>query len=111
MTFLYLNSNQMGHGDSTLGKKLLEKFLAKLAESDVKIDLIGCLNAGIELTTKGSTVLPSLKTLEDKGARIATCGTCLDYHNKRDQLAIGEEGNMEDTVHIMALADKVIRPC
>ena len=111
MTFLYLNSNQMGQGDATLGQKLLEKFLAKLADSDITIDLIGCVNGGIELTTEGSTVLSSLKTLVEKGAHIATCGTCLDYHNKRDKLLIGEEGNMEDTVHIMAIADRVIHPC
>lgn len=111
MTFLYLNSDQMGQGDAELGKKLLDLFLQKLAESDVQIDLIGCVNNGINLTTTGSTVLDSLQKLQDQGARIATCGTCLDFHKKRDDLLIGEIGSMDGTVQVMATADKIIRPC
>ncbi len=111
MTFLYLNSNTMGSGEPELGKKLLKAFLKKLAESDHKIDFIGCVNSGIQLTIEGSEVFDSLKLLESKGAKIATCGTCLDYHEVRDDLLIGSVGNMEDTVNIMLTADKVIKPC
>lgn len=110
MTFLYLNSDKMGHGDPELGKKLMKIFLSELAKSNVKINLVGCVNSGINLTTKGSEVLSSLQELEKKGARIATCGTCLDFHNKRDDLLIGEVGSMDQTVQVMSMADKVIRP-
>lgn len=110
MTFLYLNSDKMGQGDQELGKKLLKSFLSTLAESDVAIDLVGCVNSGINLTTEGSEVLDSLKLLESKGAKIATCGTCLDFHGKRDKLQIGQIGAMKDTVAIMSQATKVIRP-
>jgi len=111
MTFLYLNSDTMGQGNPELGKKLLLTFLQKLADSDTCIDVIGCVNDGIKLTTNGSAVLDSLKKLQERGARIATCGTCLDFHGKRDDLLIGEVGSMEGTVQIMAMADRVIRPC
>jgi selenium metabolism protein YedF len=111
MTFLYLNSNTMGQGDDQLGKKLLITFLEKLADSDIQVDVIGCVNSGIELTTTGSTVLDSLEKLAQRGAQIATCGTCLDFHQKREQLLIGDIGSMEQTVQIMAMADQVIRPC
>ena len=111
MTFLYLSANTMGSGDDTLGQKLLLSFLQKLAESDEKVDVIGCANSGILLTTAGSDALPALEKLADKGARIATCGTCLDHHGMRDKLAIGQVGTMEQTVAIMTLADKVIHPC
>lgn len=110
MTFLYLNSDKMGQGDPLLGKKLMSIFLGELAKSDAKIDLIGCVNSGINLTTKGSEVLASLKELEKQGANIATCGTCLDFHNKRGDLLIGEIGNMSQTIQIMSQADKIIRP-
>ncbi len=110
MTFLYLNSDKMGQGDPSLGKKLLGIFLDELTNSDIKIDLIGCVNSGINLTTKGSEVLSSFRELERKGAKIATCGTCLDFHNKREDLLIGKIGSMDQTVRIMAKADKVIRP-
>jgi selenium metabolism protein YedF len=110
MTFLYLNSDQMGSGDSMLGKKLLKSFLSELAKSDIQIDLIGCVNGAIHLTIESSEVLPSLQALQQKGARIATCGTCLDFHNMRHRVVIGEIGTMDQTVQIMATADRVIRP-
>jgi len=110
MTFLYLSSSQMGAGDPVLGKKLLKSFLEKLAESGEKVDLIGCVNSGIDLTTTGSEVLDILKKFEQRGARIATCGTCLDYHDKRDKLQIGEVGTMDQTIQVMIQADKIIRP-
>jgi selenium metabolism protein YedF len=109
MVFLYLNSDQMGKGDEDLGRILLEKYLEKLANSDENIDLIGCVNSGINLTTKGSQVIDSLKRLEKKGTRIASCGTCLDHYNKRNELLIGEIGSMDQTVQIMAQATKIIQ--
>ena len=53
MTFLYLKSNQMGNGtDAALGEKLLTLFLEKLAAQEAPIDLIGCVNSAVYLTTR-----------------------------------------------------------
>ena len=111
MTFLYLNSDQMGSGDVVLGKKLLKSFLHEIAKSDTVIDVIGFVNSAVNLTTEGSEVMDSLKVLEAKGAQIASCGTCLDHFELRDKLLIGQIGTMDMSVAIMASADKVIRPC
>ena len=111
MIFLYLNSDKMGEGDPQLGKKLMRSFLSELATSGQTVDFIGCVNSGINLTTSGSEVLDSLKILQENGATIATCGTCLDFYNKRDALAIGVIGTMDKTVALMLNADKIIRPC
>lgn len=111
MTFLFLNSDRMGGGDDELGRRLLVLFLQKLAASDTRVDLVGCVNGAVFLTTEGSPVLESLRALEAKGARIATCGTCLDHHGLRDDLAIGEVGSMGDTVGVFATAERVIAPC
>ncbi len=110
MTFLYLNSEKMGDGEPELGKQLLKSFLHELAVSGTQIDLIGCVNSAINLTTEGSEVLDILKSFEERGARIATCGTCLEHYDRRDKLLIGEVGSMEMTVEVMATADKIIRP-
>ncbi len=110
MTMLYLNSDQMGSGDPELGKKLLRIFLEKLAASEVQVDLVGCVNSGIYLTSEGSEVLGSLQKLAERGARIATCGTCLDHLQLREKLQIGEVGTMDQTVQIMATVDRIIRP-
>lgn len=110
MTLLYLNSDQMGMGEPALGRKLLSLFLEKLALSDVRVDLVGCVNSGVLLTTEGSPVIDSLRRFEAKGARIATCGTCLDHLGLREKLLVGEVGTMDMTVQAMATADRVIRP-
>ena len=110
MTFLYLPSNTMGHGDDVLGKKLLVSFLRSLAASEVKVDAVGCVNSGVFLTTEDGESLDALRALEAKGARIASCGTCLDYHGRRDALRVGAVGAMPQTIEIMASADRVIRP-
>ncbi|MBU0693023.1 sulfurtransferase-like selenium metabolism protein YedF [bacterium] len=110
MTFLYLASDKMGEGDPELGRKLMKSFLSELAKSDQRVDVIGCANSGILLTTEGSEVIESLKKLEERGVRIATCGTCLDHMKRRDKLLIGEVGTMDMTVQIMTTADKIIRP-
>jgi intracellular sulfur oxidation DsrE/DsrF family protein len=110
MTFLYLCSDQLGIGEPELGHKLLEMYLDKLAHSDVEIDVVGCVNAGVFLTTEGSRVIDSLRMLEKKGARIASCGTRLDHYDIRDKLLIGQVGTMDQTVQIMAAANKIIRP-
>lgn len=111
MTFLYLNSDRMGNGDDVLGRKLLRLFLEKLAASEVKVDFVGCVNHGVLLTTKGSEVLDSLRALEQRGARIASCGTCLDHFGLRDALEIGVVGGMPQTVELFATADRIIAPC
>ena len=111
MTFLYLNADAMGRGNKKLGRKLLVTFLEKLAASDVQIDLVGCVNGAVRLTTRPGPALESLEALAAKGARIATCSTCLDHLGLRDKLRIGEVGTMDDTVRVMAMAERVIRPC
>ena len=111
MNFLYLNSNTMGSGDRDLGKKLLVSFLTNLAESGTPVHVIGCVNDGVKLTTREGPALDALKKLEASGARIATCGTCLDYHGLRNDLRIGEVGSMKQTIEIMTAADRMINPC
>jgi len=110
MTFLYLNSDKMGEGDPVLGKKLMKIFLQTLLENGEKIDMIGCVNSAINLTTEGSEVIDTLKEFEKKGARIATCGTCLDFHKLREKVIVGEVGTMKTAVEVMVKADKIIRP-
>ncbi len=110
MTFLFLSSDQMGTGDPELGRKLLKSFLAALAAGETRVDVVGCANSGVFLTTEGSEVLESLQALEAKGARIASCGVCLEHYGRGDKLLIGEVGNTEMSVQVMTTADRVIQP-
>ena len=76
MNFLYLNSDKMGEGDPELGRKLLLVFLEKLAASDVTIDVVGCVNNGIFLTTApDSPALASLRQLVGALSPFAMAGS------------------------------------
>jgi hypothetical protein len=47
---------------------------------------------------------------EELGSEILSCGTCLDYYERRDKLAVGVPTNMRATVDAMLSYDKVLRP-
>ncbi len=112
MTFLYLNSDRMGSGpDDELGRRLLVLFLRKLTESGAAVDMVGCANGAVLLTTQEGPALGILKSLKARGARIASCSTCLEHLGLRDSLLVGEAGNMDDMVQLVATADRVISPC
>ena len=51
-------------------------------------------NGGATITTEGSPSLDDLKNMEAQGVEILTCGTCLDYYNLKDKLAVGSVTNM-----------------
>lgn len=110
MTLLYLNSDRMGHGDDALGRTLMAAFLEKLLDSGTPVHAVACVNSGVHLTTDGSVVVELLHVLEARGARIASCATCLDHYDLRDSLVVGEVGSMPQTVEALATADRVIQP-
>ena len=67
-------------------------------------------NGGATLTTEESDSLEDLKSLEAQGVEILTCGTCLDYYDLKEKLAVGSVTNMYSIVEIMAKANRIIRP-
>ncbi|HDQ16359.1 MAG TPA: hypothetical protein ENN45_04805 [Bacteroidetes bacterium] len=65
-------------------------------------------NSGIELTLKNSPVIESLQKIENMGIEILVCGTCLDYFQKKFELAVGRISNMYDILDTMTKAGKVV---
>ena len=107
-TVYFLTAEELGRGDSALGRTLMKSFLYALGESD---EHGGCLlfaHAGAKLTCQGSEVLPSLERLLAKGFTIMTCGLCLDYYALKDKLAIGEVTNMYAIIETLQQAAKVV---
>ena len=84
----------LGHGSDELGKILIRSFFTALLEVDPKPKTLLFLNGGVKLTVQGSMVLPSLQKLEQQGVSVLSCGTCLDYYNLKEQLAVGSVTNM-----------------
>ncbi|WP_373897221.1 sulfurtransferase-like selenium metabolism protein YedF [Haloimpatiens sp. FM7315] len=102
-------NNKLGHGDDELSSVLIKSYMFALSEAGViPTDLI-FVNSGVKLTVEDSEVLDSLKKLQEKGVKIQVCGTCLDFYNLKDKLAIGEISNMYSIVETMNTSDKVIK--
>jgi len=102
-------SDRLGEGPEELGRILIASFLKSLAATPENPAALLFINNGVRLTTEGSDNLETIREIEEQGADILTCGTCLDYHGLRDRLQIGEAGNMMETVDRLQRATSVIR--
>ena len=109
-TVVSVGSDRMGDGSDELGHILMKSFLFAVTQLDELPDKMLFYNGGAKLTVEGSECLEDLKTLEEQGVEILTCGTCLDYHGIKDKLAVGGVTNMYSIVEILQSAVNVIRP-
>ncbi len=109
-TIVVVASDRMGSGNDELGKVLIKGFIYAVTQLDNLPKKMLFYNGGATLTTEGSDSLEDLKSLEAQGVEILTCGTCLDYYQLKDKLAVGSVTNMYSIVESMAEAGKIIKP-
>jgi len=109
-TVVVLSSDAMGVGDDTLGRALMKGFVYALTQLDEAPATVLLYNGGAKLSVEGAETVEDLKTLEEGGAEILTCGTCLNHYGLTEQLAVGSVTNMYVIAETMAKAGKVIRP-
>ncbi|MGI5911466.1 MAG: sulfurtransferase-like selenium metabolism protein YedF [Syntrophomonadaceae bacterium] len=105
---IMVRSNLFGQGESELGQLLMKNFLYSLNEIGTSISYIIFMNSGIFLALEGSPVLDNLRVLEQKGTEILSCGTCLDYYQAKNKLAIGSITNMYTALEILTTAGRSI---
>ncbi|MBM3437181.1 MAG: sulfurtransferase-like selenium metabolism protein YedF, partial [Bacteroidetes bacterium] len=100
--------DRIGEGDHELGLVLAGSLLNTIREYDILPKKIIFLNSGINLVLKGAPALVHLAELEKRGVEIITCGTCLNYFDKTDQLAVGRITNMYEILDSMVKAGRVV---
>lgn len=105
---LVVTSQEIGKGDEDLGRKLMYSYIFSLSEGDALPSHILFLNQGVKLVTEDTPIISIFQNLADKGVSLFACGTCLDYYDLKNQLKLGEIGNMYLTRDIIAQASKVI---
>lgn len=93
-TILIIQSDQMGKGDQELGRLLMKSFIYTVNETMPLPAAIIFYNSAVKLTVKDSPVLEDLQELNKSGVEIISCGTCLDFYNLKDSLAVGDISNM-----------------
>lgn len=109
-TVVAVGSDRMGDGSDELGHILMKSFIFAVTQLDILPDKMLFYNGGAKLTIEGSESLNDLKTLEEQGVEIMTCGTCLDYYGIKDKLAVGSVTNMYSIVETLQGAMSIIRP-
>jgi len=100
--------NRIGEGSDELGEVLVEAMLESLKAQETLPQKIIFMNSGIHLVTKGSGVIPTLVELEVNGVEMISCGTCLNYYGKMEELEIGRVSNMYEILSNMRSSGKVI---
>ena len=93
-----------------LGGALMKAFVYALSQQETLPDTILCYNGGVKLTCEGSESLEDLKGMAARGVEILSCGTCLNFYDLKEKLAVGEVTNMYVIVEKMSGADRVVRP-
>lgn len=109
-TIVVIDSDKMGDGDEEFSKTLLKGFIYALSSQDIPPAKILFYNTGVRLTTEGSASIEDLKVLEKAGAKIYSCGACLNNYGLTEKLSVGEVTNMYDIVSYLMEANLVIRP-
>ena len=107
-TVYVITKDTLGHGNIELGEVLMKGFIYTLLEIKPMPKAILFMNGGILLTVESSPVLENLQKLSQAGVEILSCGTCLDYFEVKDKLAIGGITNMYTIVEMMSAANKVV---
>jgi len=106
---LLITSDRLGEGAEELGHLLMKNFLFTLLETDQQPERILFLNTGVLLAVEGAETVDALKHLEERGVELFSCGVCLDYLKKKDQLAAGRITNMFSTAEYLLTAASVIK--
>lgn len=105
-----IKSEFMGDGDNELGKVLIKGFIYALSQQDELPQTMLFYNGGAKITSEGSESIEDLKALEEKGVKIFTCGTCLNYYGLTEKLCVGEVTNMYEITKKMTEASLIVCP-
>ena len=109
-TVVVIDSDKMGDGDEEFSKTLLKGFIYALSSQDIPPAKIIFYNTGVKMTTQGSESIEDLKVLANAGAKIYSCGACLNNYGLSEKLLIGDVTNMYDIAGYLLNADLVVRP-
>ena len=109
-TIVVIDSDKMGDGDEEFSKTLLKGFIYALSSQDIPPAKIIFYNTGVRMTTEGSQSIEDLKVLANSGAKIYSCGACLNNYGLTEKLCVGEVTNMYDIAGYLLNADLVVRP-
>ena len=105
---IVIGGDSMGQGAEELGKILIKGFIYSLTELPTPPKYVIFFNSGARLSSDGANTIDDLKKLTEKGTEILTCGTCVNYYELQDKLAVGKIVNMYEITEILASSNSIV---
>ncbi|MBG9981165.1 sulfurtransferase-like selenium metabolism protein YedF [Facklamia sp. DSM 111018] len=105
-----IRSTGMGAGEQPLTENLMKGFLNTLANTEKAPKHVVLYGEAVKLSCKGSDSIEDLKALEEKGAKILSCGICTDYYEIENHIMVGGTTTMREVVDIMTESELLIEP-
>jgi selenium metabolism protein YedF len=100
-TTILISADRIGRGDDELGALLMRGFLYALTETAEPPRRLVFLNSGVRLVVEGSESLANLARLIELGVEILACGTCLEFLQLKEKLAVGRITNMYEIAEFL----------
>lgn len=107
-TVLLITRDGMGSADPELQHKLIATYLRLLLDNGKLPGAICFYTDGVRLVVEGSPVLDLLRQIEQRGAHLIVCQTCLNHFALTDRVRAGMVGGMGDILAAQVKAAKVI---
>ena len=101
-------ADTVGRGSEELGGILMHSFLHTLTEVSPRPEVLVFMNTGVRLVVEGSPVLEDLRLLAGRGVEVLACGTCLEYFQLKDRVAVGTVSNMYTIAETLLGAGRVV---
>jgi selenium metabolism protein YedF len=98
---VFISAAGIGAGDEQLGALLMRAFLYTLTEAEAVPARIILMNGGVRLAVEGSESLVNLRRLVERGVEVLACGTCLEFYQLKDALAVGRVSNMYEIAGLL----------
>lgn len=105
---ILITTDRLGAGDAELGRVLMRNFIYALARAERAPVAVMLANEGVRLACEGSEVLDDLRLLVEAGVTVRSCGTCLDFLDLKESLAVGVVGTMVELVDAVTGDDGIV---
>jgi hypothetical protein len=107
MQILLISNIGIGNANPDLDALLLQNYLQSFIASSISLSAICLYSNGVKLACTNSSVLQQLQILEQQGAKIFACTTCINFFELQGHLQVGELTTMPSILQWQSSATKI----